>query len=146
MILLPPNDPRLYQTSLPVDHIAQVLEVLDGVRRAMAEAPHAVAISAPQLGIQLRFFVTTGRFLPSVVINPSIVARSEESGEDREGCLTWPGRWAMVRRSQWIDVRFMNIQGKTKEVRFTGFAARIFQHEIDHLDGVTIFPRPEETT
>jgi peptide deformylase len=146
MDLIKPEDPRLWEVAKRVDDIAtQVLPILSDVRIAMAKAPFSVALSAPQVGVGLRFFITSGKLLASVVINPVIWERSEETVEDKEGCLSWPGQWAMVRRPQWIKVSFLNIKGEVREQKLTGHAARIFLHEFDHLEGICIFPRPAPT-
>ncbi len=144
MHIIPPEDVRLWEVAAPVSDIpAQVLPLLQDLRRCMSEATLAVALSAPQVGVSLRFFITNGRHLPSVVVNPIVLARAPELQEDKEGCLSFPGKWVRVKRPQWIRVRFFNAKGFIREDEFSGFAARIFLHELDHLDGVCILPRPQ---
>lgn len=144
MQLVWPDSPCLWNKAADVTDIAvQVVPLLPELRLVMAQAPHSVAMSAPQVGIGLRFFITAGRFLPSVVVNPEILERSTAIQRDREGCLTWPHRYRDVERAEWIRVRFFNVKGFEREDTFTGFAARIFQHEFDHLEGVCIFPHPD---
>ena len=71
------------------------------------------------------------------VINPKILWASEEKEKDWEGCLSVPGIRGMVPRSREIAVRFTTGDGKIVERTFSGFAARVFLHENDHLDGLT---------
>lgn len=146
MNIIDPRDPRLWTPAAAVDDIPrQVLPLLPEIRACMAQARFAVALSAPQVGVGLRFFVTDGRNLPSVVVNPEILERDPFLQPGKEGCLSFPGKWADVRRPYWIRVRFLNVKGDLRQERFSGHSARIFQHEADHLDGVCIFPRPTDT-
>lgn len=143
MEILKPTDDRLYQTCTPVTDIrTQVLAVLHEMRETMEGARHGIALSAPQVGIMRRFFITNGRHLPSVVINPEVLSKSDGMQIDREGCLSFPGMFTEISRPYSIRVRFTNIKGVLREDEFAGFSARIFMHEFDHMDGKTIFPRP----
>ncbi len=145
MTIIDPSDPRLWAVAAPVENIpAQVLPILPQIREVMTKARFAVALSAPQVGVGLRFFVTNGFHLPSVVVNPEILERDPLLQPGKEGCLSFPGRFIDVRRPYWVRVRFLNFKGDLRQERFSGHAARIFMHEYDHLDGVCIFPRPAD--
>lgn len=144
MHLLKPTDDRLYQACEPVTDInAQVWPEMPNFLAVMNRAKFAVGLSAPQLGIMLRFFCYRNPSL-SYVVNPVILERSKEVVLGREGCLSWPGRWAAVPRNKKIRVRWTDERGVLYEREVTGLHAKVFQHEIDHLDGKNIFPRPEE--
>lgn len=74
-----------------------------------------------------------------VVINPEIVEASPEIVEGVEGCLSIPGWYGWVPRARSIMVRGLNRDGRRVRIRAEGLVARVFQHEIDHLDGI-LFP------
>jgi peptide deformylase len=69
-----------------------------------------------------------------VVINPELVS-SEGSEEGQEGCLSFPGLYGDVPRAERIVVRYQDLDLRTREMTLEGFVARIFQHELDHLNG-----------
>lgn len=74
---------------------------------------------------------------PLVLVNPAIVEQSESRIGEWEGCLSVPGLRGKISRSDWVIVRFQNIDGETEQRKFEGFVARIFLHEYDHLIGKT---------
>ena len=97
----------------------------------------AAGLAANQIGKSCRVFVyhdeVSKRIRP--IINPYIV-HGEGGHVDFEGCLSFPDTWALVRRYTDISVRFVDFYEMTEVVRdFTAFEARLFQHEIEHLDG-----------
>lgn len=73
--------------------------------------------------------------------NPVIVERSEETNVDFEGCYSLPQRWFRVERADMVKVEYFNWHGEQGMFEATGYAARILQHEIDHLDGVVTLDR-----
>lgn len=142
MPLLKPSDPRLYEPSAPVADIqAEVLPKIPVLLLELNRARNSVALSAPQVGIMLRFFVYRSPAL-SVVVNPVILSR-EGVQVSREGCLSWPGKFTTLARSKVIRVRWQDENGTLHEKDISGRFACVFQHEIDHLDGKCIFPRPQ---
>lgn len=105
-----------------------------------------VGLAAPQVGIDLRFFVmdpTGGEKSDSleVVINPQIVGTSSDTCVETEGCLSVPGVSEVVERFSEIDVSYIDSQGSNISKRLSGFSAVVFQHEFDHLDGVLFIDR-----
>jgi len=72
-----------------------------------------------------------------ILVNPTIISKSPEFDTKEEGCLSFPQIRGDVQRSIWVEVRYADIAGSIKEVKFEGLPARIFQHEYDHLDKVT---------
>lgn len=105
-----------------------------------------VGIAAPQVGV-LRRVVVVQRFdkvgTPfEVYVNPEIVARSEEASLGPEGCLSVPDRREEVLRASAITLRYRDaVTFEPREERIEGFTAVIFQHEIDHLDGILYIDR-----
>ena len=78
------------------------------------------------------------------MINPQILWASEEMEKDWEGCLSVPGIRRIVPRPARIRVRYMSRDGEKIETEFSGFAARVFLHENDHLDGLTWLDHVED--
>ena len=110
-------------------------------------AADGVGLAAPQVGINKRLMVFNevgDRFQKEkemVLVNPIILAKSQETDVQEEGCLSFPQINGNVERSLWIEVEYQTLTGETKRVKFEGFPARIFQHEYDHLDKVLFIDR-----
>ena len=106
-------------------------------------AAPGVGLAAPQIGQSLRLVVVEysedenedARPKTYVLVNPEIVKRSEETVTDMEGCLSIPGLVGEVERSERVTVKAKNRFGKPVKINAEGWLARIFQHEIDHLNG-----------
>lgn len=94
---------------------------------------NGIGLSANQCGIQERMFVI-GDF---VCINPKIVAHSESEFKLKEGCLSLPGLFASVPRYSWVDVEFYDENGQLHNHHFEGITSQCFQHELDHMNGIT---------
>ena len=104
-----------------------------------------IGLAAPQVGLSYRLAVielgpTKVRrgLKPSpriVMVNPRIIKRSKEVGEDWEGCLSFEGVRGRVPRALSVTVRYTDEKGEPVERKASGLLARAFQHEIDHLDG-----------
>jgi peptide deformylase len=117
----------------------------------MREAP-GVGLAAPQIGISKRIIVVEfgdeeDETVPNqlyVMINPEIIKESNDKVSGIEGCLSVPGIVGNVDRSRAVTVRGQNIHGKPVKIRAQGWLARIFQHEIDHINGVLYTDRAEE--
>ena len=107
-----------------------------------------VGLAAPQVHVSLRVFV----FRPEpekedslrVVINPTLEPIGDEVYEDWEGCLSIPDIQGRVTRFSRIRLKGLNHEGKKFNEEFEGFAARICQHETDHLDGMIFFDRMDD--
>jgi peptide deformylase len=102
---------------------------------------NGLGLAANQVGVSYRIFAMRGAPENFVCFNPKIVLPSSEQVILEEGCLTYPGLLVKIKRSQHIKVRFRTPNGETLTKTFTGMTARIFQHELDHLDGIEFFSR-----
>lgn len=105
-----------------------------------------VGLAAPQVGIEARILVVDteqDRHQAKVLINPEIVWRSLDQDAEVEGCLSVPGHRAWVDRPKAVTVRYYDAELFPSELAADGILARVLQHEIDHLEGLTIdrFPR-----
>lgn len=105
----------------------------------MYKAP-GIGLAAPQVGESLRLLVldlqkedSPG---PIVMVNPEIVAETDETATREEGCLSIPGHYADVTRPACVKVRWRDVDGTRREMEADGLLAACVQHEVDHLDGV----------
>jgi peptide deformylase len=123
----------------------EIENLLDDMVESMYDSV-GIGLAAPQVGISLRLLVLDeGRGIPRAYVNPVIV---EQGGEivGEEGCLSLPGIFADVRRAQWVVVEAQGRAGTPIRQRATGLLARVFQHEIDHLDGILFIDRLDKVT
>ena len=133
------GEPVLFRCAEVVDHITpEVHRLIDDMVVTMHAAP-GVGLAAPQIGVPLRVFVadpSAGRDVNDLVvmINPELLERNGLQAE-MEGCLSVPGIEAPVPRPLRAVVRGLDRDGQIQEVEGRGLLARIFQHELDHLDG-----------
>lgn len=104
----------------------------------MYKAP-GVGLAAPQVGVGLRMVVLDcgpkEAPAPMVLVNPELVAASEELAVREEGCLSLPNQFADVTRPYRVRVRYQALDGSKQEVEGEGLLSACLQHEIDHLDG-----------
>jgi len=102
---------------------------------------NGLGLAANQVGVPYRIFAMRGSPENFVCFNPKIVQPSEMTVLLEEGCLTYPQLLVKIKRPQHVRVRFTTPNGDTRTKTFTGMSARVFQHEIDHLDGVVFYNR-----
>lgn len=122
---------------------------------ATVKAENGVGIAAPQVGESLRVIVVASRpneryphapkMEPTALINPRIVGNSGVVLKDWEGCLCVPGIRGLVPRYEGVAVEYGDREGRVHQREFTGFVARILQHEVDHLEGIIFLDRMEST-
>lgn len=135
------GDPVLRLRAAEVARVTEVhrrlaADMLDTMR----DAP-GVGLAGNQVGVLDRMFVWEVEDENGVVINPRIVARSEETVEDEEGCLSLPGLVYPVVRSAAVTVAGLDLDGRDVRLDAEELLARVVQHEIDHLDGVLFIDR-----
>lgn len=135
-------DRRLKQVSAPVSEVTdETRAFLDDMLATMYDAP-GIGLAAVQVGRMERMVVIDianrddGPPDPMCMINPEIVWRSEEMAEYEEGCLSIPDVYDKVSRPAAIRVRYLDRDGKARELDCDGLLATCVQHEVDHLDGV----------
>jgi len=106
----------------------------------MVETMHhasGVGLAAPQIGMPKRIIIVAPPDEdPIAVVNPEISGRSVRRTTSEEGCLSVPGTWGIVRRNTGLTVKGLTPEGKPFRKTVTGFEAIIFQHEVDHLNGI----------
>jgi peptide deformylase len=139
------GDPVLRRKCEPVDVIDDTLKQLAAdMITTMYDAP-GVGLAAPQIGVSKRFFVfdaDDGKG-PFTVINPRITRAEGEYTFD-EGCLSVPGLHFPITRANEVDLTGTDLDGNEINFSFTGFEAKIMQHEFDHLDGILLLQRLDD--
>lgn len=145
----------LHQSALEVTHFDASLHALVAdMYDTMDKAP-GVGLAAPQVGVGLRVFVynyadENDNERRGVIINPQLEVGEISPAEadwdtEAEGCLSIPGERFPLKRADWIRVSGVDLEQKRVEIEATGWFARIFQHEFDHLDGTLYVDRLTET-
>ncbi len=120
--------------------MAEVRRLVDDMFETMYKAP-GVGLAAIQIGVPRRVVtVDTAKKdeekSPLALLNPEITWSSEQKGTYEEGCLSIPEYYEEVERPAQVKVRYMDLDGKTKEIEADGLLATVLQHEIDHTNGV----------
>lgn len=122
------------------------LRTLAKEMRAIMKKADGVGLSANQIGIEKRFFVAQvpdaeGRPKFYAIANPELVKRSGETAVMEEGCLSVPELYGLVERAARVTLAGYDLRGKKVKINAWGFLARVFQHEVDHLDGKVFIDR-----
>jgi peptide deformylase len=100
-----------------------------------------VGLAAPQVGFSKRVIIVETEKGPQGFINPKILKKSKETEIDWEGCLSIPGVFSKIKRWKEIEIEALDKEGKRVRIKAAGLVARIFQDEIDHLNGILIIDR-----
>ncbi len=135
-------------------HDPQLQTLIDDLLVTVADE-HGMGIAAPQVSVSRRIIILAPKpnarypyaptMEPTAMINPELTWSSSEMDKDWEGCLTVPGIRGLVPRHRTIRVRYQTREGVGLETEYDGFLARVFQHEVDHLDGLVFLDRVETT-
>jgi len=122
---------------------------LEKFEHDMVELMHlenGMGLAANQVGLTKRFFAigheSFDRFKkPAIIWNPQVINESKEKIIDVEGCLSFRDTWLKVERPAKVEVQYETTQGKTRFAMLSGMESKCFQHELDHLEGVTFNQR-----
>lgn len=135
-----PKATVLRKRARPVGRVtAEIQRLAEQMVEAMRQA-NGVGLAAPQVGVSKRLFVAEVEERVHVIVDPEIVEMDGEVA-DTEGCLSIPGIIGEVPRATRVVVKGKNRRGRGIKVEAEGLLARVFQHEIDHLDGVLFLDR-----
>jgi len=141
------GDPTLKQETREIAAFDARLEALAELMFQVMEREGGVGLAAPQIGVLSRIMVwrdpddEDARY---VCVNPRLMTCSEETTTSEEGCLSVPGVVMQVTRPDEVTITFQDLKGDSVETHLTGFAARVVQHEIDHLEGRLILDRTSQ--
>ena len=134
-------DPILREKSATLEKVDDELrKLLNDMLETMYAAP-GIGLAAVQVGILKRLIVIDiskdkEKKSPLFLINPEIISRSKKTSIYEEGCLSLPGHFAEIERPAECQIRFVDYNGKEKELQANGLLATCIQHEVDHLNGV----------
>jgi peptide deformylase len=139
------GDPGLKQPARAVTEIdGRLAALVDSMYDTMYEAV-GIGLAAPQVGVRKRLFTYDVGEGPHVIVNPEIVETSGEWSFE-EGCLSVPGLHFEIVRPDVVTLRGLDLDGDEIEIRAGELLGRLFQHEVDHLDGVLLLDRLDSDT
>ncbi len=139
-ILVEP-DPILREKCEPLQKVdADTKKLMDDMLETMYAAP-GIGLAAVQIGILKRIVVIDiskeeEKKSPIFLINPEIVYKSKQTSVYEEGCLSIPGQFAEIERPAECTLKYIDYNGKVKELKAQGLLATCIQHEVDHLNGI----------
>ena len=134
-------DPMLRKASAPIKEVTQELREAVPQMFELMYGHRGIGLAGPQAGVPQRIVVANIFGDPKkkeeekVFINPEILDRGGVMTEE-EGCLSLPGLSAKIRRNAWVKVRYRDLDGQAWEIEADGLWAKLFQHEVDHIDGL----------
>ncbi|MBV9124662.1 MAG: peptide deformylase [Planctomycetes bacterium] len=134
--------PALRHPARPLISIDKKVHLQAGRMLELVQEEQGVGLAAPQIALPYQLLVlnfppeSPGTEFGQVFINPVLLERKGGMAEGEEGCLSFPGLYGKVRRARTVKVRAYNLKGELLEIPASEFPARVWQHEIDHLNGV----------
>jgi peptide deformylase len=140
------GDPVLKTRAAPVEDFDDALERLAEEMLATMREQEGVGLAANQVGRLKRILVAAVEDDEYVLVNPVIEEASETTTSGPEGCLSIPGIQVVVERPTVIKISGRDVSGEPIKIEVEGLLARIFQHEVDHLDGVLILDRTDRAS
>lgn len=129
------GDPILRQKAKKIEIIDEPLKNLAEEMAEIMYSGDGVGLAAPQVGLSIRLIVVDIGEGWKAYVNPEVIEKSDEMVVGEEGCLSVPEIFEEVARPKWIKIRYQDLEGKYHEEIKENYAARVFAHEIDHLDG-----------
>jgi peptide deformylase len=139
------GDPVLKQRAAEVTDVdGRLAKLAEDMIETMYAAPGA-GLAAPQVGVQKRLFVYDAGDGPKVVVNP-VITESSGEWEYEEGCLSVPGLYWPIVRPKVVHLTGFDLDGNEVSIEADEFEARVFQHELDHLDGTLLLDRLDADT
>lgn len=138
------KEPVLRKKCQEVERIDKNIKKLIIDMAQTMEKNRGLGLAALQIGVSQRIIVVQTDFKERRIfclINPKILKISKEKEIGEEGCLSFPGVFLKIKRAKEIEIEGLDISGKNLKLRAKGILARVFQHEIDHLDGILFFDR-----
>lgn len=137
------GDPVLKSKAMKVADVdGKVVRLVEDMFDTLVDSGNGLALAAPQIGVQKQVVVWDFGENPLAIINPEVVESDGEWVFD-EGCLSIPGLYVEMLRPKQVLVRGVSLDGEIIEIEADELEARMFQHEIDHLNGVLMFDRLE---
>ncbi len=135
-----PN-PILRKKATEVKELSEEIKKLAGDMIEIMIESQGIGLAAPQIGESKRIIVVQMEKGPQVFINPKIIAKSKEKALMEEGCLCFPKLFLEIKRAKKVQIEAVTIAGEKVRIEAEGLLAHIFQHEVDHLDGILFIDR-----
>lgn len=141
----PNKELRVVSEPVALDRLGskELKKLIKDLKDTMKEE-NGVGIAAPQVGVHERVIIAETEEGPTAFINPEITERAFKLVDSEEGCLSVPGVWGIVKRHRAVTVKALKEDGTPVQFKANGLLAIIFQHEIDHLDGILFIDRATE--
>lgn len=136
-------DKILYEPCSEISFFSKEEENLILKMREMLISTKALGLASNQIGISKRIYLSNVDDLIKTYINPIIISSSKKFTEDIEGCLSIPGCYLKIKRFQTIEIQYNIPSGEVVTEIQSDLLARVSQHEIDHLNGITMLQRPK---
>jgi len=136
--------------SIPVLEVTKELRTFASELFAKMQLSQGIGLAAPQVGRYICLIVfdcvnhTYNAMDSGYMFNPEIIEVSADKDVSKEGCLSYPGEYCQVERNRTIKVKYIDLANRETVRSYSGLAARIIQHEIDHLNGITMYDRELE--
>jgi peptide deformylase len=144
------GDERLRQKSKKVKQFTPGLKQLAADMLETMRQAQGVGLAAPQVGVMQRLFVaeipaptddnnpesSSQTMVTYTLVNPELIKTSDTLVEGEEGCLSIPDWLGLVNRPEWVELQAQDLNGKRLKLKADGLLARIFLHELDHLNGI----------
>ena len=138
------GDPVLRMRAEEVEEFDDELRAVTERMIAVMHDAEGVGLAATQVGILRRFFVCTIDGEDRVLVNPSVTALGDDTDVDTEGCLSLASVRVPVERATKVAVEARDVSGEPVSLELEGYAARVVQHEVDHLDGRLMIDRTDD--
>ncbi|MFA6273139.1 MAG: peptide deformylase [Candidatus Paceibacterota bacterium] len=147
------DEPVLRQIAQPVPlkeiKSTKIRRLMKKMKASLAGEADGVAIAAPQVGEALRIFIVAGKWLGEgkedlICINPVLLSMSKKKKESEEGCLSVRWLYGKVNRARNVTIRAVDENGEEFTRGAGGILAQIFQHELDHLEGILFTDKAKE--
>lgn len=138
------GDRILTRKAQPIEEVnGKLVSFANNSMRLVMQQEKGIGICAPQVGRSLRIIgITDGKY--EIMFNPAIEGMGDAKSTDTEGCLSIPNVFLPVERINNISISYLDKNGEIVQKELQGMQARIFQHEFDHLEGLTIFDMTTE--
>lgn len=136
--LVDSTDPVLREQTLSFEfdqNIVDTEQLVSEMTKTM-QTYHGIGLAGPQVNVSLAVFTMGWDDKFTAFFNPKIINTSNDLVNFDEGCLSFPGLVLRIARPSEVEVEYQNAKGDTVNDRLTGLEARVFQHELDHLNGI----------
>jgi peptide deformylase len=141
LTLVESTDPVLTQVAEPVDEITTEIRELANSMVDLMKSSNGIGLAAPQVGHSIRLIVIhvpNQQSEPVIMVNPVVARIGRVIDEGREGCLSFPNLIVSVSRPNRITIDYTDLDGNKQSLNSNKLLARCIQHELDHLDGITL--------